>query len=71
MSQPLAFGEVLDAVCALSTDEQLTLLELVGRRLAEEGRIRVAASIRDARREYAEGKCRSATVDELMSEILS
>jgi hypothetical protein len=71
MEQQSHFGEVLDAVGALSPDEQLTLVHIVAQRLAEEGRMRVAASIQDARRDYAEGHCQPATVDELMNEILS
>ncbi len=71
MDQPLRFADVLDAVDALSADEQLALVDIVGHRLAEEGRKRVVASIHEARREYAEGHCRPATVDELMNEIRS
>jgi molybdopterin-guanine dinucleotide biosynthesis protein A len=65
------FGDVLDAVGTLSAEEQLTLVEIVARRLAEQGRKRVAASVQEARREFAEGHCRPVTVDELKNEILS
>ncbi len=64
------FGDVLDAVGALSPDEQLALVEIVARRLAEQGRTRVAASVQEARHEFAEGRCRPVTIDELSAEAI-
>jgi hypothetical protein len=71
MAQTMPFGEVLEAVDQLSTDEQETLVSILHRRLAEQGRQRVAAEVREARQEFAAGACRPATVDELLREILS
>ena len=71
MHQTACFGEVLDAVGTLSPEEQLALVDIVSHRLAEEGRKRVAADIRESQREYAEGRCRPVTIDELRNEILS
>lgn len=65
------FGDVLDAADTLSPNEQLTLVGIVMHRLAERSRKRVLAGILEARQEYAEGRCRLATVNELMNEILS
>jgi hypothetical protein len=71
MDQQPRFGEVLDAVGTLSPDEQLTLVDIVAHRLAEEGRKRVATDVQESRREFAEGRCRPVTIDELKDEILS
>jgi len=71
MHQPTCFGEVLDAVGSLSPEEQLALVDIVAHRLAEEGRKRVVADIRESQQEYAEGRCRPVTIDELRNEILS
>jgi hypothetical protein len=71
MNQQTCFGELLEAVSALSPDEQLTLVDIVAHRLAEDGRTRVAASMQEARREFAGGQCQPVTVDELMNEIMS
>jgi hypothetical protein len=71
MNQPTCFAEVLDAVGALSPEDQLALVDIVAHRLAEEGRKRVVADIQESRREYAEGRCRPITVDELRNEISS
>ena len=65
------FGDVLDAVVRLSPDEQLALVEIVARRLAEQGRTRVAASVQEARHEFAEGRCCPVTIDELMQRRFS
>jgi hypothetical protein len=71
MDQPTRFADVLDAVGALSAEEQLTLVDIVTHRLAEDGRMRVVTSIHEARRECDAGQCRPATVDDLMNEISS
>jgi hypothetical protein len=69
LTQP--FAEVLEAVERLSSDEQETLVAIVQRRIAERGRKRLAADVQEARREFAEGRCRPSGADELMNEILS
>ncbi len=71
MTQSANFSDVLDAVVALSPDEQLTLVDIVAHRLAEQGRKQALADVEESQREYAEGRCRPVTVDELRNEILS
>lgn len=70
MTQEMPFGEVLEAVDHLSQDEQLELVAILNRRLAQANRQRVAAEIQEARQEFAEGRCSPASPDELMREIL-
>jgi hypothetical protein len=65
------FGDVLDAIDQLSLEEQETLMDIVQRRVAERSRKFLAAEIREAQQEFAEGRCQAATADELMKEILS
>jgi hypothetical protein len=71
MSQAKQFSEVLEAADHLSVEEQEELIAILHRRLAEQGRQRIAAEVQEARQEFASGKCRSASVDELMREIIS
>ena len=71
MAQTMAFGEVLEAIDQLSLDEQETLIDILHRRIAEQGRRKLAAEIESARQEFAEGQCQPATADDLMKEILS
>jgi hypothetical protein len=67
----LPFNEVVEAVDQLSIEEQEAVAGILRRRLAEAGRKRVAAEIREAEREFTDGGCRPVTPDELMDEILS
>jgi hypothetical protein len=71
MSAAPPFAEVLDAADRLSPEEQETLIVILRRRLAEQGRKRLAAEVREARQEFAEGRCQPAGADDLMREILS
>ena len=63
------FSEVVEAVERLSPEEQETLVGLVQRRLAERRRGQIAQEIAEAREEYAGGRCRGVTVDDLMTEL--
>jgi hypothetical protein len=71
VERSLPFAEVLEAVDLLSTEEQEALVEIVHRRMAERGRKRLAAEVHEAQREFAEGRCRPSSADELMHEVLS
>jgi hypothetical protein len=66
----MPFAEVLEAVDQLSLDEREELIAILHRRLAEEGRKRVARDIRESRKELAAGRCQPATIDEIMREIV-
>jgi hypothetical protein len=55
----------------LSLDEQETLLDIVRRRIAEQGRKKLAQDIREARDEFARGRCDPTSPEDLMKEILS
>ncbi len=66
-----SFSDVLEAVESLSSDEQEALVNMIGRRLAEQSRERLAQDIQEARAEFAEGKCKAVSVDGLMEELLS
>jgi len=70
MNQSMPFGEVLEAADHLSPDEQEELVDILHRRLAEAGRKRLAAEVKEARQEFAEGRCSPTTPEQLMAEIL-
>lgn len=67
----LRFDEILDAVEQLPPEAQEELIDIVRRRLSELERQRIIADIQEGREEYAAGKCKTVTVDELMREITS
>ena len=71
MSKPCTFDDVLDAAEQLDADAQAELVAVLSRRLAERGRERVAATIAQARREFAAGQCRVMSAAEIVREAQS
>jgi hypothetical protein len=67
----ICFADLVEMIDRLPLDERESLVDVVRKRIADDGRRRIAASIRSARREYARGRCRSTTPEELMREILA
>ena len=66
MSQQSAFADVLDAVEQLDVEAQAELVAVLSRRLAERGREQVAATVAQARREFAAGQCQPLTAAEIV-----
>lgn len=71
MSQPITFADVLDAAEQLDADSQAELVAVLSRRLAERGRERVAATVRQARSEFASGQCQVLSAPEIVREASS
>lgn len=71
MSQQNAFADALDAVEQLDADAQAELVDILSRRLAERGRERVAATVAQARNEFAAGQCQPMTAAEIVREAQS
>ncbi|MEX2093346.1 MAG: hypothetical protein WD971_11750 [Pirellulales bacterium] len=63
------FSEIVDAADGLSVDEQVTLLEILRRRIAERNRQQLLREVQEAREEFASGKAQIATVKEIMDEV--
>jgi len=70
MSQPMPFGDVLEAIDQLSPEDQESLVDIVSRRIAERSRKQLVLDVRDANQEFAEGLCQPTTPEDLMNEIL-
>ena len=71
MNQHNTFADVLDAAEHLDPDAQLELIAVLHRRLAERGRERIAASVEQARREFASGQSKPMTAAEIVREAQS
>lgn len=71
MSQPIAFADVLEAAEQLDVESQQELVAILTRRLAARGRERVAATVSQARREFAAGQCQPMTPAEIVREASS
>lgn len=67
----ISFEKVLEEADKLSIDEQETLMEILHRRMIEHKRTILAKEIQKAQREFKHNKCKPATSDEIMKEILS
>ena len=70
MSKPIAFADALASAEQLDADDQAELVAVLSRRLAERGRERVAATVEQARREFAAGKCQPMTAVDLVREAM-
>jgi pyruvate/2-oxoglutarate dehydrogenase complex dihydrolipoamide dehydrogenase (E3) component len=70
MIETISFNEVVEAADRLTPDEQQELVDILRRRLAQEGRRRIASDIEASRREYAAGNCKVSSPADLMREIL-
>ena len=71
METTSSFGEILEAADNLPISDQESLRDILTKRINDRRRDEIAAEIREAREEFETGRCKPATPDELMTEILS
>ncbi len=71
METVLTFGEILEAADKLPLVQQESLVDILHRRMISRRRAELAKDIEEAEREFQEGRCRPATPEELIAEILS
>lgn len=65
------FADVLETIETFSIDEKETLVDILQHRLQEAKRQRIVRSVEESRREFEKGELKSASVEEIMSEIMS
>jgi len=65
----ITFNEALELIESLREEQKESLIDIVKNRLIEERREKLAQSIKKAKKEYARGKVRKGTVDDLMREL--
>ena len=70
-AKTLRYGDLLEIIDRLPLEERESLVEVVRRRNSEDGRRRITASVRAAKREHRRGKSKPASAEEIMREILS
>ena len=71
MNGPSSFSDVLDAAEQLDAGSKAELIAILSRRLAMQGRERLAESVAEADREFAAGLCIPMTPEEIMRDALS
>ncbi len=72
MSQALKtslFQEALNAIDALSLDDQVALIDVLNNRLKLRQRQQVVKEVREVQQEYREGKFKSGSVDDFLAEL--
>ena len=72
MSQALKtslFQEALNAIEALSLDDQVALVDVLNSRLKLRHRQQIVREVREVQQEYREGKFKSGSVDDFLAEL--
>ncbi|MCL1491376.1 MAG: hypothetical protein M1G31_11570 [Pseudanabaena sp. Salubria-1] len=72
MSQALKtslFQEALNAIDALSLDDQAALIDVLNNRLKLRQRQQVIKEVQEVQQEYREGKFKSGSVDDFLAEL--
>ncbi|MEN6610554.1 MAG: hypothetical protein ABFC24_06920 [Methanoregulaceae archaeon] len=69
MSPAVTINRVLEEIEQLDIDDRIYIHQVLSSRLIETERARIADRVREAEKNYAEGKVRSGSVDDLMSEL--
>jgi hypothetical protein len=65
------FATVLEAAEHLPLDAQEELVAILHKRTVEQRRSELVAEIRSARTDYKRGRCKAASADAIMEEILA
>jgi hypothetical protein len=68
-TKAVRFADLIELIDRLPLDQRASLVDVVTRRLHDEERNRIAASVRAARMEHRRGRTKPTTPDELMREI--
>jgi hypothetical protein len=63
------FQEALNAIDALSLDDQAALIDVLNNRLKLRQRQQVVREVREVQQEYREGKFKSGSVDDFLAEL--
>jgi hypothetical protein len=71
MMTKTTFAEILESADQLPLEDQENLIVILQNRLRDRQRSERVRDVREAQSEFAEGKCRPVTPEELMKEILS
>ena len=63
------FQKVIEAVEALSLEEQAILVDIIHKRLQQHQRNELLQAVAESRQAYAEGNVRSGSVSDLLKEL--
>ncbi|NEP58545.1 MAG: hypothetical protein F6K31_16265 [Symploca sp. SIO2G7] len=71
MMTKATFAEILESADQLSLEDQENLILILQNRLRERRRAERVRDVQEADKEFAEGKCKPVTPEQLMKEILA
>lgn len=63
------YAATLEALSALTLEEQESVVEVMQRRLAEQRRMELIATVKRARKEFAAGKGKPASVSSILRQV--
>ncbi len=61
-------SEIVDAADGLSVDEQISLLEILRRRVVERNRQQLLDEVKQSRDEFASGRAQAASAGDIINE---
>jgi hypothetical protein len=65
------FGQVLESADELSLEERESLVMILQRRVAEQRRAQLVEVVKEARREFKDGRCRTASADQIVKRLIA
>ena len=65
------FAEILESADQLPLEDQENLIVILQNRLRERRRSERVRDVKEAQKEFEEGKCQPITIEQLIEEILS
>jgi hypothetical protein len=65
------FGQVLESADELPLEEQESLVMILQRRVAEQRRAQLVEVVKEARREFKDGRCRTASADQIVKRLIA
>jgi hypothetical protein len=71
MMRETTFADILEACDRLPLEDQENLINILQHRIREQRRSDIVKDVKEAQKEFAEGKCQPVTPEQLMEEILS
>jgi len=69
MQSLININEVLEAISKLSLDDQQMISEIIHKRVIEEKRKALAASIKESKKEYYSGKTGRGTTEDFLKDM--
>ena len=71
MTAKTTFADIVEAVDQLPLEDQENLIHLLQNRLREQKRAELIRDVHEAQQEFAQGKCKPATPEQIIEDMLA